>query len=286
MNLPAQNRRKKATILVVEDEAIVRADVEDYLKSFGYRIAASVASGEEAKRLATKLRPDLVLMDIILAGKVDGIEAGKYIQKKLGIPVVFATAHGDEHTFERAKLNAPFGYVLKPFNDRELRTAIEIAIFRHRTEQELRQLQHWLKAILDNMEEAVVVTDKWGFITLFNECAAALTGWKAQKAIGKPLGNVVRLLDLLNGQPIRPPLNDLVLESAVKRNNEKIILVAVGGAQASVQFNVAPMLDSEGLVNGAIFKFLPLPSGTPAPKIASAAPAQSARRTPPGVPPP
>src|SRR5438093_3197895 len=117
-------------------------------------------------------------MDIILSGKVDGIEAGKYIQSKLGIPVVFVTAHGDERTLERAKLNAPFGYVLKPFNERELRTAIEIAIFRHRAETELRRLQQWLKAILDHMDEAIVVTDKWGFITLFSERAAVLTGWK------------------------------------------------------------------------------------------------------------
>src|ERR1041385_20230 len=153
MTLSPRNRRKKPSILVVEDEAIVRADVEEYLKSFGYQVAAAVGSGEEAKAQATKLQPDLVLMDILLSGKVDGIEAGKYIQRKLGIPVVFATAHGDERTLERAKLNAPFGYVLKPFNDRELRTAIEIALFRHRSEEELRQLHQWLKTILDSMEE-------------------------------------------------------------------------------------------------------------------------------------
>src|ERR1051326_5957632 len=105
MKLQALNRRNKASILVAKDEAIVRADVEDYLKSFGYRVSASVDTGEEAKRQATKLGPDLVLMDILLAGKIDGIQAGKYIQEELGIPVVFVTAHGDEHTLERAKLN-------------------------------------------------------------------------------------------------------------------------------------------------------------------------------------
>ena len=201
MNHSALNRHKKANILVVEDEAIVRADIEDYLRSFGYRIAASVGSGEEAKRLAAKLKPDLVLMDIMLAGKMDGVQAGKHIQTKLGIPVVFVTAHGDEHTLERAKLNAPFGYVLKPFNDRELRTAVEIAIFRHRTEEEVRRLQQWLKAILDNMSEGVVVTDKWGFITLLNERAAALTGWSGKRAIGRALDEVVRFV---NGKPNFP----------------------------------------------------------------------------------
>jgi PAS domain S-box-containing protein len=256
MNPPTLNRHKKASILVAEDEAIVRADVEEYLKSFGYRVAASVASGEDAKRLATNLAPDLVLMDIVLDGKVDGIEAGKYIQKKLGIPVVFATAHGDEHTLERAKLNAPFGYVLKPFNDRELRTAIEIAIFRHRTEDELRRHRQWLKAILDSMDEGVVVTDKWGLITLFNERAVALTGWNSKKALGKPLGQVVRLLDKLGRDPIAPSLSEFFVEPATKRNHDQALLVTAKGTELPVQFSITPMSEPDGPINGAILKII------------------------------
>jgi len=258
MNLPNLNRRKRASILVVEDEAIVRADVEDYLKSYGYRLAGSVASGEEAKRLAAELRPDLVLMDILLAGKMDGIQAGKAIQTKLHIPVVFVTAHGDEHTLERAKLNAPFGYVLKPFNDRELRTAIEIALYRHRTEEELRPLQQWLQAVLDNMAEAVVVTDKWGFITLFNERAAALTGWKGKKAMGKPLDEVVKFVDGGSRQPVVPPLSDVVLHEAGQSNNQQFILVPAKGPETAVRFSLAPMADSHRRVTGTILKFQPV----------------------------
>ena len=257
MNPPAPNRHKKSSILVVEDEAIVRADMEDYLKSFGYRVAASVASGEEAMRLAAKLGPDLVLMDIMLAGKLDGIQAGKSIQTKLGIPVVFVTAHGDEHTLERAKLNAPFGYVLKPFNDRELRTAVEIAIFRHRTEEEVRRLQQWLKAILDNMAEAVVVTDKWGFITLLNERAAAITGWKAKKAVGKSLDEVFQILQGANRQPVPSPVNDLVPQENGRRDNGRYILVPTKGPETPVHFSLTPMADSQGRVTGAILKFEP-----------------------------
>jgi PAS domain S-box-containing protein len=258
MNLPTLNRRKKASVLVVEDEAIVRADVEDYLKSFGYRLAGSVASGEEAKRLAVEFRPDLVLMDIMLAGKLDGIQAGKYIQTRLGIPVVFVTAHGDEDTLERAKLNAPFGYVLKPFNDRELRTAIEIAIFRHRTEEELRRLQQWLKAILDNMEEAVVVTDKWGFITLFNERAASLTGWNGKKAVGKALDEVVRLVNGDSRQTVAAPISDVVVREASQSNHQRLIIVAAKGAETPVHLSMAPMADSRGGVTGTILKFQPV----------------------------
>ncbi len=261
MNQPTLNRRKKASILVAEDESIVRADMEDHLKSFGYRICASVASGEEAKRQATKLRPDLVLLDIILSGRVDGIEAGDYIQRKLGIPVVFVTAHGDEHTLERAKLNAPFGYVLKPFNDQELRTAIEIAIFRHEAEEELRRLHQWLKAILDSMEEAVLVTDKWGFITLVNDRAVTLTGWQRQKAVGKALGQVVRLLHGASRKPYLLPLHEILLQPAAKSNLDQLVLVPVNGSETPVRFRIAPMTDSDGEVNGVILKFQPLELG-------------------------
>ena len=254
MNLPSLNRHKKASILVVEDEAIVRADMEDYLKTFGYRIAGSVATGEEARRLARELGPDLVLMDIMLAGKMDGIQAGKHIQSKLGIPVVFVTAHADEHTLERAKLNAPFGYILKPFNDRELRTAVEIAIFRHRTEEELRRLQGWLKAILDNMGEAVVVTDKWGFITLINERAAALTGWNEKKAIGKELNEVVKFVNGAGRRQITPPLNDVLLQEVSQNNHKKYVLVPAKGSDIPVRFNLAPMSDSRGNITGTILK--------------------------------
>jgi len=255
MNSRTWNRRKKPSILVVEDESIVRADMEDQLRSLGCRVVASVASGEEAKRLAVQHQPDLVLMDIVLAGKIDGIKAGKFIQRKLGIPVVFVTAHGDEHTLGRAKLNAPFGYVVKPFNDRELHSAIEIAMLRHRTEAELRRLQQWLRAILDNMEEAVVVTDKWGFITLFSERAAALTGCREEEAMGKALNDVVRLLHGVSRQPFSPALGQVALQGASLGNNAQFILLTAKGSETAVQFHIAPMSDSDGNFNGAILKF-------------------------------
>ena len=277
MNQPALNRRKKASILVAEDESIVRADMEEYLKSFGYRICASVASGEEAKRQATKLRPDLVLMDIILSGKVDGIQAGKYIQSKLGIPVVFVTAHGDDRTLERAKLNAPFGYVLKPFNDQELRTAIEIAIFRHGAEEELRRVHQWLKAILDSMDEAVLVTDKWGFITLVNDRAVTLTGWQRQRAIGKALGQVVRLLHGTSRQPYLLPLNEILLQPTGKSSLEQLLLAPLNGSETPVRFSIAPMTDSDGEVNGVILKLQPIEL-TRSPAIKRVAPPEQHRK--------
>jgi signal transduction histidine kinase len=126
-------------ILIVEDEQLVADDLRETLEELGYNVSALVASGEEAISLAETLRPDLVLMDIRLEGKMDGIEASFEIQSRLNLPVVYLTANADRVTLERAKASHPFGYVLKPFDERILATTIEIAISRHQTEVDIKE---------------------------------------------------------------------------------------------------------------------------------------------------
>jgi CheY-like chemotaxis protein len=157
---------KRAKIMVVEDEGIVAADIQDRLRALGYGVAAVVDSGKEAEPTAGSSRPDLVLMDILLKGDIDGVQAAERIRTNLDIPVVFLTAHADETTLQRAKITAPFGYILKPFGDRELHTTIEIALFRHAIEAKLKKTERWLSAVLESIGGAVVATDKWGLITL------------------------------------------------------------------------------------------------------------------------
>ncbi|MFW5498453.1 MULTISPECIES: hybrid sensor histidine kinase/response regulator [unclassified Maridesulfovibrio] len=126
-------------ILVVDDEKIVNLDIQATLKRLGYIIAGDAVTGDEAIEKAGATRPDLVLMDIKLQGEMDGIEAANIIIKTYDIPVVFLTAFSDEKTLSRAKLSGPFGYLLKPFEERELRSSIEIALYKHGMEQEYRQ---------------------------------------------------------------------------------------------------------------------------------------------------
>ncbi|MBI1910515.1 MAG: response regulator [Deltaproteobacteria bacterium] len=128
----------KARILIVEDEAIVAKDIGMNLKDFGYEVTSIVSSGEEAIEKASIDKPDLVLMDIVLQGKVDGISAAEEISK-LKIPVVYLTAHADQATLERAKISEPFGYILKPFECRELHCNIEIALSKHKLESKLKE---------------------------------------------------------------------------------------------------------------------------------------------------
>ena len=135
----------KAKILVVEDESIVALDIQSQLRSLGYAVPAVVSSGAEAIRKAGETRPDLVLMDIRLKGEMDGVEAAGQIWARFGIPVFYLTAYADEDTLQRAKITGPFGYILKPFEGRELHTTIEMALYRHRSEQALRESEARLR---------------------------------------------------------------------------------------------------------------------------------------------
>lgn len=129
----------KVNILIVEDESIVAMDIERRLKTLGYSVLGHVMSGEDAVVRSEKDSPDLVLMDIHLKGKMDGIEAADKIRMLYDIPVIYITAYSDEATLERAKVTEPFGYILKPFQEREIHSAIEMAMYKHRAEQELRE---------------------------------------------------------------------------------------------------------------------------------------------------
>jgi signal transduction histidine kinase len=126
-------------ILIVEDEAVVRMDIEEKLKSMGYKVTGYASSGEGAIQKVGQLKPDLVLMDIEIEGELDGIDAANQIKSQFDIPVVFATAHVDEKTIERVKDSQPFGYLLKPINENGLRATVEMALYKHKLDMDRRQ---------------------------------------------------------------------------------------------------------------------------------------------------
>ena len=128
----------KANILVVEDERVVALDIQMQLQSLGYHVPATVSNGASAVQKALEVHPDLVLMDIRLKGDIDGIQAAHRIQAHADIPVVYLTAYADADTLERAKVTEPVGYLLKPFEQRELGATIEMALYKHRAEQDLK----------------------------------------------------------------------------------------------------------------------------------------------------
>ncbi len=165
-------------ILIVEDEAIVAADLAGKLGRLGYEVAGIAAEGKEAVAMACRLGPQLVLMDIWLEGPMDGIEAAEAIRRQLDVPVIYLTAHSDPATLARAKLTGPFGYILKPFEERELATQIELALHKHQADRQLRDQREWLRVTLRSIGDAVIATDAAGQVAYINPVAEALTGWK------------------------------------------------------------------------------------------------------------
>ncbi len=149
-----------AQILVVEDESVAAIHIQRALKSLGYEVPAVFDTGEEAIVKAGEIQPNLVLMDIILKGKMDGVEAAELIRSRYDIPVIYLTASSDSSTFQRAKVTEPFGYILKPFQEAVLRTTIEIALYKHEIESNLKQKPEEVEALY---AVARILAQPWSF---------------------------------------------------------------------------------------------------------------------------
>ena len=171
---------EKKKIFVVEDESIVSLEIQSRLKSLGYAISGAAASGDEAIRKVIDLKPDLILMDIRIKGDMDGIETAAEIKKIYDIPIIFLTAYADPVTIQRAKITDPFGYIIKPFEERELHISIEIALYKDHSQKLLREKDKWLSTILRSVGDAVIATDwSWGSFSFgkdFHEWGYAESG--------------------------------------------------------------------------------------------------------------
>jgi PAS domain S-box-containing protein/putative nucleotidyltransferase with HDIG domain len=177
----------KLRLLLVEDESLVAKDIVNMVRGLGYSVLAVVSTGEEAIALVEKSQPDIVLMDIVLKGEVDGIEAARRIWEEFSIPVVYLTAYADEATLQRAKVTEPFGYIIKPFDERELQTTIEMAFFKSQMDKKLREREEWLSTVLRSIGDGVIAADTNGRVTFLNVMAERLTGSSQAEALGKPL---------------------------------------------------------------------------------------------------
>ncbi len=163
-------------ILVVEDESITAKDIQETLKGYGYDVPAVALSGEEAIEKTEQLQPDLVLMDIMLKGDVDGIGAAEQIHRRFDIPVVYLTAYANNKIIKRAKITEPFGYIIKPFEERELHTNIEMALYKHKTEEALRKSEEKYKNLVETTDTGYHIVDGEGKVIDANDEYVRLTG--------------------------------------------------------------------------------------------------------------
>lgn len=239
-------------ILVVEDETIIAMELEDRLKELGYHVPAIIASGEEAIAMVPETKPDLILMDIMLKGELDGIQTAEKIGDLYDLPVIYLTANTDPATIERAKITGPYGYLVKPFEEATFKITIEMALYKHNMERELKQRESWLSTTLKSIGEGVVATDVDGNIKFMNRKAEELTGWKEALAVGKPSTDVITLVSTTESQE---QTEETQSGPSAEWEDDLQYLQPKAGQKVPVDYSEAPILDDGGRALGSILVF-------------------------------
>ncbi|MFC2157605.1 HD domain-containing phosphohydrolase, partial [Acidobacteriota bacterium] len=191
---------------------------------------------------------------IMLQGDMNGVDAAGKIYEEMDIPIVYLTAYADETTFQRAKETSPFGYLLKPFEERELQTTIEIAMYKFQMEQKLRAREKWLATILKSIADAVIASDTTGKTTFMNPMAEELTGWKHEEALGCPLSQVFDIRDEETGEKIHPALETSGEKPPTKEMHEGMVRSKTG-EEIPVEFRVAPIQEDLSSAAGMVLAF-------------------------------
>jgi PAS domain S-box-containing protein len=235
-------------ILIVEDESVVALDIQERLQGLGYVVPAVADSADEAVRLALELAPDLVLMDIRLRGDKDGISAAREIAARAGPPVIYLTAYADDPTLARARDSAAFGYLSKPFRERELRATIEMALAKADAERRLRASERRYAATVNSIGDGIVGVDGDGRVNLLNPVAERLTGWRQADAAGRPVEQVVVLVNERTRQPVENPVTRALRDRTVVTLPPETALLSRAGRQVPVEDTAAPISDERGAV--------------------------------------
>lgn len=244
-----------ARILIVEDDRVVARDIAQQMTSAGHTVVGMTTTGEEALTMAAETAPDLVLMDVRLEGELDGIDAARLVRENLNLPVVFLTAYADEETVRRATVTEPFGYVLKPFDDTQLRTVVEMALYKHAAEQRLRESEQRYAVTLSSIGDAVIATDRASCINFINPVAEALTGWPRSEALGRPLVDVFRVINETTRAPAEDPVAAVLAAGCIVGLANHTVLVARDGQEIAIDDSGSPIIDDRGEIRGVVLVF-------------------------------
>ncbi len=247
--------RNKVTILVVEDERIVAEDIRGSLRNIGYSVSAIVSSGEEAIAQVELIRPDIILMDVVIQGEMSGIQTAEVIRSRFDIPVVYLTAYADEETLEKAKITEPYGYILKPFNDRELYSTIEMALYKHSIEKKLKESEVWFSTTLKSIGDGLIATDKKGKIMFMNPVAETLTGWEQKEAVGCLLKDVIHIIHENENESIPVPIDRIMSEKRIIQFSGQTMLITKNGMKIPIDNSFAPIKDQRGDIIGIVLIF-------------------------------
>jgi len=245
----------KKKILIIEDDHVIGMEIRDRLETLGYNVLTRLSYGEDAIEQAGDLRPDLILMDIQLAGEIDGIQAAEEIRELYDIPVIYLTAYADDNTLERAKITEPFGYVLKPFEERELVSTIEMALYKHSIEHRLKNSERWLATTLKSIGDGVIATDKKGRIIFMNSIAEQLTGWNQKQAMDKILEDIFHIIDEETKAPLENSVDRIIRMGADDGKTKEVILISKNGNEIPILETVSPIKNELGENMGAVLVF-------------------------------
>ena len=238
----------KGKVLIVEDEPIVALDLKQEVENLGCEVVGVAESAEEALAATDTHRPDLVLMDIRIAGSLDGIQTARVLRNWYQVPSIFLTSYSDERTIARAAREMPYGYLTKPFQSAELKAALRVALHKSKVDARERAAHQEVAATIAGMREAVVTIDNTGLVRFMNQAAEKITGWKASKAGGKPVHEILPLSDT-SGRPMAA-LTGNSLDQGFEGFGWS--LEQAGGSTLFVDFNYAPLTDGEGEQRGFI----------------------------------
>lgn len=242
----------KERILIVEDEKIISLDLQRRLEKFEYNVVGLCTTGTEAVEKTGELLPDIILMDIMLAGDVDGIDAAKLIKDQYQIPVIFLTAYADEKTLERAKMAEPFGYILKPFKEKELYTTIDIALYKHKVDKTLKRQERRFSAILHSIADGIIATDNEKKIQFLNPVAEEITGWKEAEAQSKYIENLITIIDENTNNIIQLPAIDTPASKKAIFYFKDTVVKNRNGETIPVEGTIASIRDSNDHVEGQV----------------------------------
>lgn len=176
-------KNNEAKIMVVEDEAVIAMRLQQMLTTMGYNVVGVSYSGEEALENARRFRPDLILMDIMLPGKLDGIKVAEMVRSELDIPVIFLTAFSENKIIERAKKVEPFGYILKPFRNSEIKAAIEVAFYKKEMENALKESEKKFRTLAENANDGILIASGNGEHVYANKRASEITGYSVSELL-------------------------------------------------------------------------------------------------------
>ena len=242
-------------LLIVEDERTIVATLRKQLQDAGYEVVGQTATGEDGVAQAGRLRPDLVLMDIHLAGDMDGVAAAGLIRSRFRLPVVFLTTDSSRAVLDRAKSTGPHGYLLKPPGRRELEVVVETALAKHRMERQQEERERWFAAVLKSIGDGVVAIDGAGRITFMNPVAEALTGWAGGEAGGQPVEDVLTLVHERTGAAVESPLHQAMREGTSIPLANHTVLISRDRSGRPIDDCAAPILGDDGQPLGGVMVF-------------------------------